>query len=217
MSKLKTPIALKSDEYQAIYFLVTKCGSMSIRNALFGTKWDVEPYKVSMSDAWQQYRDYRWISFVRHPLSRSVSLFYFMNQKYTRPGVGQWKDQICEKHQIERDMGIYVFLDQLATLRDERGLDMHFRSQDSMIPDNNMFFIGRMENMEEDWNRLDLPPLPHRNVTEHKPWQSYFYDGFGNKLPIAYRLEERFRIDLNRFDYERLPDYADPSQHRFDE
>jgi len=198
-TKLKTPIALKHDGHKVVYFLVTKVASMSIRYTLF-KDWDLKPHQIRMPEAWSDYSHYRWIAFTRHPLDRMVSLYSFMTRENKI-----FQSNVCNNSKTDNSLGIYAFFDQVAVRSDRRGSDMHFRSQDSMIPDKNMDFIGRFDNLVDDWNSLGLPPLAHRNPTKHKPWQNYYYDAFDNKLPIASRLERRFEVDFKRFDYQPLP------------
>jgi len=105
---------------------------------------------------------------VRNPWDRMVSAFHHVRQGKNYPVIGLDEN----------------FKDFVKTRFRKRGvkIDPHFHHQHPNIMfEGKVFvdFIGRFENLEEDWKIIAAkigcsPDLPHRNKGNHKPYKHYY-------------------------------------------
>lgn len=113
-------------------------------------------------------------AFVRHPCDRLVSTWEFMRQ------------QNSEK------LNSYV---RGRTFREFIEIDHLFLHPQCWWLDAEMAFIGRFEQLDEDFAKVSDAHLPHLNATERKPWPEYFDD---DSLAFA---RKRYAEDFERFGY----------------
>lgn len=155
-----------------------KCGSSSVRMALFRKLYDVRE-----RDEPEGY----WVAVVRHPLSRLVSC-------YQHWIVDRFHHRMARQGLTER-MPFPNFVKAVSEIPDEVA-DMHFKSQSAWIkgdPD----MLCRTESLSEDWQnvRAHIPagPIGRYNQTKHDSWES-FYTADLKGLAIS-----RYREDMERF------------------
>lgn len=157
---------------------VPKCGSSSIRMALFGKLYDVRERDVPEG---------YWVAFVRHPLARLVSCYqhWIVDTFHHRMAI----------HGLRRHMPFAEFVQAVAAIPDSVA-DMHFKSLSETI-NGEPEFIGRVETIAEDWRhvqkKFNVRAIGRHNSTNHPDWKS-FYTPELTALAV-----ERYREDMERF------------------
>jgi len=190
-----------------VYVQVPKVACTSIKQALlpaFGVEWQegdrtvhnsLRKSKARVSKrtlSRPRFRNAYRFSFVRNPFDRVVSA-YFSKVKNTR-------------RNLLRQPGVYTgmpfgeFVEVVCAAPDGEA-DQHIRSQWTFLDGVRMDFVGRMENMGDDWARvvgaIGVPPdLPHANRSGAREGYRYFYDD-----ELARKVAERYRDDLEMFGY----------------
>jgi hypothetical protein len=118
--------------------------------------------------------NYFKFAFVRNPWDRVVSMYSYR----------------LRNREIPEDLSFAEFV----LKRHDYPFGMH-REQVKMIEDLHgkiaMDFIGRFENLENDWsilqNRLKISSsLPHLKATAHKPYQAYYSPELINEVADMY-------------------------------
>ena len=186
-------MSIKNDQYHMLYFVVPKAACVSIRAIL-------NPSNIhdTQNCSPDEYSHYFWFTFVRHPLDRMISLYYSMCSGHLEAPT----KNILRSLQLDTIPDLYTFLWSIACTSDNVS-DIHYKSQSLLFPASQMNFVGRFEHLHTDWNRLGLPPLPHHNKSDHKPWREYYYQ-HGKLRPIAQRLTDRYQEDMENFRYQKL-------------
>ena len=140
-------------------------------------------------------------SFVRNPLARLHSSYVNKIEDVRNSGEGE---SIFWNHGITLDMSFEEFIERLVEIPDHK-IDRHLRSQSSVLCDEGKImvdYVGRFENMREDWNVLveqhNLPYLPHKNRSskskESSPVSPYTRE-------TAILIADRYDHDINVFGY----------------
>ena len=113
-------------------------------------------------------------TFVRHPLDRFISAWEFGRQR------GRIKEKTLTLDMLEMRLqsGDYTMSPMVTWLNGE------------------MDFIGRFENIVEDFAKISSSPLPHLRTTERKPWREYFTP---EMLDMAVKF---YKDDFKTFGYE---------------
>ena len=135
----------------------------------------------------ERFEDYFKFAFVRNPWERLVSEYEFI---LTRPEHGRYKrvkslDSFSDFIHMQIPRGDAY---QVNMLCDRRGRLL-------------MDFVGKIENLDQDWQtactRAGIPyqALPHRNVTERKPFKDY-YDSDSIQL-----VAKHWAREIELFDY----------------
>lgn len=149
-------------------------------------------YKFLMSHPIKELKDIFKFTIVRNPFDRFVSAFHFLQQTY--PNIispnENFKDFV--KTRFSKD-GITI--------------NKHFHHQyPNAFFGKEIFvdFIGRFENIENDWERIAQKincsiDLPHDNMSIHEPYQNYYDD---ECIGI---IEETYKYDLELLGYEYEP------------
>ena len=160
-----------SEKYKFVWFRVAKVGTRSILDGLNNLNIPLSAYhSIHCYLPYKQYENYFKFAFTRDPLNRFVSA---------------WKDKIINiankkknyfdlsPRQIEKMKDINYFIKFEFFEKNYFQKDIHFRHQSDLIDLNNIDFIGRLENIENDFNhimkKLDVNNLNkifhHKNAT----------------------------------------------------
>jgi hypothetical protein len=156
-----------------------------------------EDYGYNVSFPRGQWDDYYKFAFVRNPWDRLVSC---------------WADKIKTQEKllgIDRKLSLELsdvstfgnFVRKVVARINLRECDSHFKLQRRMIPYKRLDFIGRFENLQEDfeivYNHIGVPcSLPHYNKSEHKHYTKYYDDE--TQAIVA----DRYSSDTEIFGYE---------------
>lgn len=204
-----------SYKHKFVYIAIGKSGSSSIRNALDKYScieyWGSDPEKseyihtnlrdvkkiFSFTDC--EFDSYFKFSFVRNPWSRVVSYWNYINQckiSYLKNNHHPYFGPICIKilKECEQDFSLFIklwnwhlpsFFDMLA-------------EEDGTLLTN---FVGKLENIQEDFNivcdKIGIPrqKLPHKNKTKHKHYTEYYDEETGQIVA------EKYAKDIEYFGY----------------
>lgn len=164
---------------------------------------------LTAAEARRRFPDLLLFSFVREPLSRLASCY---RSKIVRPDV---MHASLLREGLRKDTTFPQFVRHVCRRSDWRS-NIHYRSQAHILrgrgglaPD----FIGRVEDMEQDWRRLSdlqhdrgnapLPPLPRRktSVTEAQMKSGDLFEGDEDLMDLARR---RYAADSALF-YGNVP------------
>jgi hypothetical protein len=157
---------------------------MSIRKTL-----DIR-VKLGYTDKWSELspsikKEYFTFSFVRNPLSRSVSAFCYLQQFYPKeiPGIKDWNFE--------------DWIDYVCKTPDAK-INQHARSQYIAVPPK-INFIGKFERIRQDWqilrDMLGLPQLKYKQKSKHGPYLEYY------NSETKKRIESRYEKDFLTFGY----------------
>ncbi|MEO9966916.1 MAG: sulfotransferase family 2 domain-containing protein [Reichenbachiella sp.] len=180
------------DKPKFIWFRVAKVCTRSIFDHLKNSGLDLDAEQamcVHYSPA--MYSEYFKFAFVRNPWSRLVSC---------------WKNKVVESNyfkfssnELAKMQQFENFVKYVATLDIER-CDHHLRLQSKLIDLNNVDFVGRFENFEQDFKHvqevLKMEPMsiPHLNRSGANN-QVYYTDD------LKGRVAEIYKKDINLFSY----------------
>lgn len=174
-------------ELKFIFIHIPKTGGNSIKK-LLGIQGH-EHKKFSLCS--KGYPDYFSFAFTRNPWDRLVSSFFYLEQG----GMGK-RDQKNYDHYIN---GLSFTQFVLKYQNDIIGIN-HFREQYFYL-DGNLSFIGKFENIQEDFDiicdKIGIPQqqLPHKNTTKHKHYTEY-YDEETKQI-----VAEKYAKDIEYFGY----------------
>lgn len=174
-----------SPRYRCVWFSCTKVASRSILSVLVGTDPDCKVYQLTAADLYRRLPNARkWFSFafVRHPFHRALSCWFDLHV-----ALRHYSDRIDiqtrkRDHLFSRYHGLAdtqefdAYCEWLNTpYGADKCADVHFMSLDPQLRDDHgrlPNFIGRFEDLREDWlrvaMRLNIPvpklPLLHSGV-----------------------------------------------------
>ncbi len=197
------------DDYRLLYVRVPKSGNTAIRKSLeHGVKRRMSKTQIiKMKDDWTRF------SFVRNPWARTVSAFSHkvnLNSSSPRMIEGIYQGFVDHGIAVRANMGFEEFCELICSIPDEK-TDKHLRSQASFLIHNDapiVPFIGKIESMPEDWNRLMSPlgidiPIKHINRTQQG---HQHYSHFYKNRALVNLVGDRYAEDIRYFnyDFERL-------------
>jgi|TARA_Y100000289_G_scaffold39201_1_gene38627 hypothetical protein len=195
-----------SHEHKFIFIHIPKCGGSSIESSFGCDLWDKKrfpdhfySYDLALgrdpsTNKYLQHLtiteirelknnsidDYFSFSFVRNPWSRHLSDFYF----YGGRKKCDFKNFLLSPPEDDLSHAMPQF-------------DFVYSPDGELLVD----FIGRFENLQEDFNivcdKIGIPPkkLPHKNTTKHKHYTEY-YDEETKQI-----IAERYAKDIEYFGY----------------
>ena len=173
-----------------IFIHIPKCGGNSIKIAL-GLKW-TDHCKISQK-RYFNHMDYFKFTFVRNPWDRFLSAYSYLK-------AGGMNDQdLLLKQKIERYNSFKQFVLEAPFLN-----YLHFQPMFNHIQiddKDQMNFIGRVENYQEDFNticdKIGIPrqELLHKNKSKHKHYTEY-YDDETREI-----VAEKYKKDIEYFGY----------------
>ena len=141
----------------------------------------------------KSYRDRHYVfSFVRNPFDRLVSAYFFLKAG----GIHRHDRRRARK--LANDFNTFVKEDLLSKPINRI---LHFHPMVHWL-DAEIDFIGKFENLQEDFNticdKIGIPQqkLPHKNATKHKHYTEY-YDDETRKI-----VAEKYAKDIEYFGYE---------------
>jgi len=175
------------NELKYIYYLVPKCATRTFFSIFNYPKGGFKKISVHHSDY------FSW-GFVRNPFDRAVSVYLNkllkegtnVSSSLGKLGVGSFKDFVLCLRNLDLTCN---------------KTDRHIREQHSFLPEG-MDFIGRLENIQEDFNtvcdKIGIPrqELPQKNKTNHKHYAEYYDD------EMREIVTEKYAKDIEYFGYE---------------
>jgi hypothetical protein len=189
---------------KVIFFRVTKVAGASITKIT-----DVrlsKGKKITVKEAISpEYNSFFKFAFVRNPWDRLVSCYK------NKENLQRVKMFVQDPKALDLDkLSFYDFAHIICRIPDESS-DPHFRSMHSSLYHNDVCgpkFIGRFENLQEDWEKLwyilkekfnwtkkNPDILPTINKTEHRHYSRYY----NNELRDL--VGDRYAKDIELFDY----------------
>ena len=207
-------------KYKVIYFDTPKVACSSIRYALADLlEIQVAPQvgihardslpHVDKKTLFEEYKDYFKFSFVRNPWDRLLSCYSekIRDEKLNNNNFSNGVANSIGKHGVFRgSMSFEEFVDALSTIPDRRA-DPHLRSQYALLSNESgelfLDFIGRFENLEEDFDKVchlaGMPKtsLPHKNQSPMK--KANYIDYYTDKTKNF--VSQRYAKDIEVFEY----------------
>lgn len=179
-----------SDTHQFVWFRVAKVGTRTIFNILANNEvpFSVNAYQVPYSA--KEYKNYFKFAFVRNPWDRVVSCY--CNKVLTQ---GHKRFRECF------GKGFDYFVDYIRK-QNLHTADAHIRLQTALIPLDEVDFIGRLENFNEDllyvMGMLGLQhvAIPHKNKSTHTHYSTYY------NRKTRQIIAEKYRADIEAFGYQ---------------
>jgi len=183
-------------KHRFIFVHIIKTGGESIEKFFRGRKIHkfAKNYKKQIGN--RKWNNYFKFAFVRNPWDKMVSQYFFIQKKRKGNYKLTFREFIlafksCSESEYINGKGIPVEFNpiQLPWILDDAG---------NCLVD----FIGRFENLQEDFNiicdKIGIPrqKLPHENKSKHKHYTEYYDDEM--KQIVA----EKYAKDIEYFGYE---------------
>lgn len=173
-------------EYKCIFVEVPKTGSTSIRSIIGRpAKHHLTIVEIENQVTKQQFDEYFKFAFVRNPWDRALSLYEYILK--------------TPKHYYHEQC--LQFVNFSAYLRERPPLPQQYDFL-SKHGKNQLNFIGRFENLQQDFNtvcdKIGIPKqkLRHQNKSKHKHYTEY-YDDEAREI-----VAEKYAKDIEYFGYE---------------
>ena len=207
-----------SHENKYIYFFIPKVACTTIRNLLARAEglewhhpWDVVQTKFKYTTLEQstnkKYNGYFKFAFVRNPWDRLVSCYFdkvvgsrsMSNNRVIKNG--EYK---AFKQQYKRDFKTMTFPEfaEMVSQLDEESSNGHFRSQYTYLHVDELDFIGRFENLQNDLSKLKQRfnisvEEKHLLKSSHKNYKQYYDKKLKNMIANRYKKD----IDLFKYTF----------------
>lgn len=181
-----------NDKHKFVWFRVAKAGTSTTKVVLRENDRDMPIMADHFHFDPKQYENYFKFAFVRNPWSRVVSC-YCQKVENKNPKFARYYGECFDK-------GFDYFVDFI----DRKNLmkaDRHIRLQTSLMPVDEMDFIGRLENFDNDFqyvlNVLGAreKEIPKKNPSTHAHYSHYYNEK--TKTIIA----RKYKDDIETFGY----------------
>ena len=188
-------------EQQYIFIHVPKAGGNSIKEALGIPKFPGDHSRIS-HEKYNDFLHYFKFAFVRNPYARAVSAYFFLKEG----GMVKPNGVRVDERPAKRVAKYKDFCDFIKNDRHFSSM-VHFKAQTIPLQSepskkiDNIDFIGKCENMQNDFNticdKIGIPhqQLPHKNKSKHGHYAQY-YDDETREI-----ITEKFAIDIENFGY----------------
>ena len=190
-----------SHKKKFVFFHIPKCGGTSVLSIL--SKYnDEDKYKDGHPPLFaildMGLANYFIFTFTRNPFDRLVSAFNYIKKGNT----GWHYDELLRRKMGIKNMDFKEFVKTKLKNTENCG---HFNPIFDYVSDENIQninFIGKIENLQEDFDticdKIGIPQqqLPHKNTTNHKHYTEYYDDE--TKQIVA----EKYAKDIEYFGYE---------------
>ena len=182
----------KSTAHNYLYFRTAKCGTRSILAYLQEhTDIDFDGYSVN-------YQRKNWARFfkfttVRNPWDRLVSCYE--DKIIRKEPTAQNRKSAKLRWRLNIQKPSFKEFLEIITKSENIHLDNHWNTYHNTILFDDVDFIGRMENIQEDFNticdKIGIPKLelPHRNKTDHKHYTEYYDDESIDMVAKTYKKD----------------------------
>ncbi|MEX2596943.1 MAG: sulfotransferase family 2 domain-containing protein [Salibacteraceae bacterium] len=173
-------------EHKALWFRVYKVATRTINQRLINSSSGNYVYSSPVGYLPWRYEDYFKFAFVRNPLDRFVSGWKdkVLNQNYYQFSI--------EEHELMKN--IETFIEWVSKFDLEQS-DEHLRAQYSLIDLNNLDFLGRFENFENDFkivsDRLGLRPYSKEKLNQSGRGQISLTNEQKHKIARLYEKDIR--------------------------
>jgi hypothetical protein len=205
-----------SHKHKFVFIAMEKTGSVSIRNILdeysdirYGNFNNKNPHTTArdvkkelfVNDT-KKFNSYFKFAFVRNPWARMISWYEFMC-KQVHKTESQKYDCVVNNYDEYKKISLMGFNRFIQSEYEKN--NSHYLGYSRYYEDENgnnlLDFIGKVENIQEDFNtvcdKIGIPKqkLPHENKTKHKHYTEY-YDDETREL-----VAENYKKDIEYFNY----------------
>jgi hypothetical protein len=179
------------DKHKCIFFHIPKSAGSSIYKALDGKGYSTHKKHLISKEN----ENYFKFTFVRNPFDRFVSTYFYF-KKYGRDGRGDVKmGDVVNRFNFFKD-----FVINFDKIPETEWCYPHWKQQMHWIH-KDIDFVGRFENLQQDFNticdKIGIPrqQLPHKLKSKHKHYTEYYDDE--TKQIVA----EKYAKDIDYFGY----------------
>ena len=187
-----------SHKHKFVFIAVMKTGSTSVRNTLndysdiisnsdknspYTHHTNVRKLEKHFDEKNWNWDDYFKFSFVRNPWDRTISVYKYLLK-------------------LKNKSWVREYLKETGSFSEYVKHGRYYPSQADQLNNISDFYIGKFENLQEDFNivcdkiGITKQQLPHKNPTKHKHYTEYYDDE--TKSIIA----EKYAKDIEYFGYE---------------
>jgi len=189
------------DRHQALFIHVPKSAGRSIVRGLF----DVKSVEHAPADWYQQldperFERYFKFTFVRNPWDRAVSAYTYLKNggSAASPEDARWAQFVNRFSCFDEFVSNWMNEDNIMR---NALFTPHHKFLDDMFGQPCMDFVGRFENLEQDFahiaEKLKVPgQLPHLNKSREKPYQDFYTQSTKDIVALLYRR------DIEQYEYE---------------
>lgn len=191
-----------SHDLKCIFVHIPKTGGRSIQQWMGSTSKNIEAsqdivHAPHSPCSWYAHNhdnvfdNYFKFSFVRNPWEKLLSEYFYMRR---------WNGCDAAKHGVDFSTSFKTFQDFVLFGGIKYSWEFHANAQLDLL-DGPMDFVGRFENLQEDFDHvcdhigIDRHALPHINKSKHKHYTEY-YDDITRRIVV-----KMYEKDIEHFGY----------------